>query len=62
MDTIFLLATLNCPQKSLSVAHIIHPEVIDEGTGRPRQGGLMDPRMGTIDRSVAAETVLLDSL
>ncbi|TIA87040.1 hypothetical protein E3P99_03444 [Wallemia hederae] len=42
--------------KSLSVAHIIHPEVIDEGTGRPRQGGLMDPRMGTIDRNFKCQT------
>ncbi|TIB06195.1 hypothetical protein E3P96_00699 [Wallemia ichthyophaga] len=42
--------------KSLSVAHIVHPEVIDEGTGRPRQGGLMDPRMGTIDRNFKCQT------
>ncbi|TIC59840.1 beta and beta-prime subunits of DNA dependent RNA-polymerase [Wallemia mellicola] len=42
--------------KSLSVAQIIHPEVIDESTGRPRQGGLMDPRMGTIDRNFKCQT------
>ncbi|EEB95364.1 hypothetical protein MPER_05676 [Moniliophthora perniciosa FA553] len=37
--------------KAYSVAKIEHPEVMDEATHKPKMGGLMDPRMGTIDRN-----------
>ncbi|KAE9397235.1 hypothetical protein BT96DRAFT_995957 [Gymnopus androsaceus JB14] len=36
--------------KAYSVAKIEHPEVMDESTHKPKMGGLMDPRLGTIDR------------
>ncbi|KAJ9111879.1 hypothetical protein QFC20_002467 [Naganishia adeliensis] len=41
--------------KAYSVAKIEFPEVNDE-SGRPRPGGLMDPKMGTIDRNTKCET------
>jgi DNA-directed RNA polymerase II subunit RPB1 len=43
-------------QKAYSVAKIEHPEVMDEATHRPKIGGLMDPRMGTIDRNFKCQT------
>ena len=43
-------------QKAYSVAKIEHPEVIDETTRRAKVGGLMDPRMGTIDRNFKCQT------
>ena len=43
-------------QKAYSVAKIEHPEVMDEGTHKPKMGGLMDPRMGTIDRNFKCQT------
>lgn len=43
-------------QKAYSVAKIEHPEVMDESTHRPKIGGLMDPRMGTIDRNFKCQT------
>ena len=41
---------------ALSVAKIEFPEVIDETTHRAKVGGLMDPRMGTIDRNFKCQT------
>ena len=43
-------------QKAYSVAKVEHPEVMDETTHRPKIGGLMDPRMGTIDRNFKCQT------
>ncbi|KAF9007912.1 beta and beta-prime subunits of DNA dependent RNA-polymerase [Cyathus striatus] len=42
--------------KAISVAKIEHPEVMDESTHKPKNGGLMDPRMGTIDRNFKCQT------
>jgi len=42
--------------KAYSVAKVEHPEVMDETTHRPKIGGLMDPRMGTIDRNFKCQT------
>lgn len=49
---------LNCLplQKAYSVAKVEHPEVLDEATRKPKMGGLMDPRMGTIDRNFKCQT------
>ncbi|KAJ2707383.1 DNA-directed RNA polymerase II core subunit rpo21 [Coemansia sp. IMI 203386] len=41
--------------KSMAVAKIEHPELRDED-GKPKFGGLLDPRMGTIDRNVKCHT------
>jgi DNA-directed RNA polymerase II subunit RPB1 len=43
-------------QKAYSVAKIEHPEVMDETTHKPKAGGLMDPRLGTIDRNFKCQT------
>ncbi|ORY35600.1 putative DNA-directed RNA polymerase II largest subunit [Naematelia encephala] len=43
--------------KAFSVAKIEHPEVMDE-SGRQKVGGLMDPKMGTIDRNFKCQTCL----
>lgn len=40
----------------MSVAHIIYPETMDETRTRPRDGGLNDPFLGTIDRSTKCKT------
>src|ERR1700722_17265531 len=40
----------------MSVAKIEHAELIDEGTKRPKIGGLHDPRMGTINRNYKCQT------
>ncbi|KAG2176195.1 hypothetical protein INT43_005429 [Umbelopsis isabellina] len=42
--------------KAMSVAKIEFPELYDEGTQKPRVGGLLDPRMGTIDRNYKCQT------
>ncbi|KAI0311763.1 beta and beta-prime subunits of DNA dependent RNA-polymerase [Amylostereum chailletii] len=42
--------------KAYSVAKIEFPEVIDEATHKAKVGGLMDPRMGTIDRNFKCQT------
>ncbi|CCM03707.1 uncharacterized protein FIBRA_05853 [Fibroporia radiculosa] len=42
--------------KAYSVAKIEYPEVMDEATHKPKSGGLMDPRMGTIDRNFKCQT------
>jgi DNA-directed RNA polymerase II subunit RPB1 len=38
------------------VAKIEHPGVMDETSHKPKLGGLMDPRMGTIDRNFKCQT------
>ncbi len=43
-------------QKAYSVAKIEFPEVMDESGLRQKMGGLMDPRMGTIDRNFKCQT------
>jgi DNA-directed RNA polymerase II subunit RPB1 len=40
----------------MSVALIEHPETMDEGGHKPKVGGLLDPRMGTIDRNFKCQT------
>lgn len=40
----------------MSVAKVEYPELYDEGTSKPRAGGLLDPRMGTIDRNYKCQT------
>ncbi|CAG8462663.1 13152_t:CDS:2 [Cetraspora pellucida] len=40
----------------MSVALIEHPETMDETGHRPKQGGLLDSRMGTIDRNFKCQT------
>ncbi|KAH6917740.1 RNA polymerase II largest subunit, partial [Coprinopsis sp. MPI-PUGE-AT-0042] len=42
--------------KAISVAKIEHPEVMDESTHKQKIGGLMDPKMGTIDRNFKCQT------
>ncbi|KAI9029899.1 hypothetical protein CLU79DRAFT_842835 [Phycomyces nitens] len=42
--------------KAMSVAKIEFPELYDEGSQKPRAGGLLDPRMGTIDRNYKCQT------
>ena len=52
----YLILYTNTTQKAYSVAKVEHPEVMDETTHRPKIGGLMDPRMGTIDRNFKCQT------
>ncbi|KAL2311876.1 DNA-directed RNA polymerase II subunit rpb1 [Schizosaccharomyces pombe] len=42
--------------RSMSVAKIEFPETMDESGQRPRVGGLLDPRLGTIDRQFKCQT------
>ncbi|KAJ1973389.1 DNA-directed RNA polymerase II core subunit rpo21, partial [Dimargaris verticillata] len=42
--------------KAMSVALIEHPEVMEEGTQRLKVGGLLDPRLGTVDRNFKCQT------
>ena len=42
--------------KNMSVAHIQYPETMDESGRRPRDMGLADPRLGSIDRAVKCGT------
>ncbi|EER38141.1 ribosomal polymerase B1 [Histoplasma capsulatum H143] len=37
--------------KRMSVVHVEYPETMDEQRQRPREKGLNDPRLGTIDRN-----------
>lgn len=46
----------NLFQKAMSVAKIEFPELYDEGSQKPRANGLLDPRMGTIDRNYKCQT------
>ena len=54
--TVFRGFHAHMSQKAYSVAKVEHPEVMDETTHRPKIGGLMDPRMGTIDRNFKCQT------
>lgn len=40
----------------MSVAKVEFPEIYEEGTQKPRNGGLLDPRLGTIDRNYKCQT------
>ncbi|CCE87208.1 Piso0_005751 [Millerozyma farinosa CBS 7064] len=42
--------------RAISVAKIEFPETIDQTTKRPREGGLNDPRLGSIDRNFKCQT------
>ena len=42
--------------KNMSVAHIEYPETMDEQRQRPRELGLNDPKLGSIDRSFKCGT------
>ncbi|QSL64587.1 hypothetical protein MERGE_001888 [Pneumocystis wakefieldiae] len=42
--------------RAMSVAKIEYPETMDESGHRPRIGGLLDPRLGTIDRNFKCQT------
>ncbi|KAK0440787.1 DNA-directed RNA polymerase II, subunit 1 [Armillaria borealis] len=42
--------------KAYSVVKIEHPDIIDEVTHKPKIGGLVDPRMGTVDRNFKCQT------
>lgn len=42
--------------KSLSVVNIDSAEIYEEGTTRPKNGGLADPRLGSIDRNFKCQT------
>ncbi|GAM90704.1 hypothetical protein ANO11243_087490 [Dothideomycetidae sp. 11243] len=48
--------------KNMSVCHIEYPETMDEQRHRPREKGLNDPKLGTIDRSFACGTCGEDML
>jgi hypothetical protein len=50
------LARADTLQKAYSVATIEYPEVMDEATQKQKKGGLMDPKMGTIDRNFKCES------
>ncbi|ELU39216.1 RNA polymerase rpb1 domain-containing protein [Rhizoctonia solani AG-1 IA] len=43
-------------QKAYSVCKIEFPEVLEEGTGKVKTAGLMDPRLGTVDRNFKCQT------
>ncbi|KAF3037910.1 DNA-directed RNA polymerase II subunit rpb1 [Didymella heteroderae] len=42
--------------KAMSVVHIIYPETMDEDNKKPREQGLNDPKLGTIDRMYSCAT------
>lgn len=42
--------------RAMSVVKIEYPDTMDEAQLNPRLGGLLDPRLGTIDRSVKCQT------
>ncbi|KAJ2904513.1 DNA-directed RNA polymerase II subunit rpb1 [Zalerion maritima] len=42
--------------KSMSVCHITHPETMDESRTKPRDGGLNDPLLGSVDRQFKCKT------
>ncbi|TKX19276.1 DNA-directed RNA polymerase II subunit rpb1 [Elsinoe australis] len=48
--------------KNMSVCHIEYPETMDEQRRRPREKGLNDPKLGSIDRSLACGTCGEDML
>ncbi|KAI1392715.1 DNA-directed RNA polymerase II subunit RPB1 [Hypoxylon trugodes] len=44
--------------KAASVAQIQYPETMDENRTKPREGGLNDPRLGSLDRQFKCATCL----
>jgi DNA-directed RNA polymerase II subunit RPB1 len=42
--------------KNMSVCHIEYPETMDEQRQRPREKGLNDPKLGSIDRAYRCAT------
>ncbi|CAJ2500104.1 Uu.00g029570.m01.CDS01 [Anthostomella pinea] len=46
--------------KNMSCAHIMYPETMDETRTKPRQNGLNDPRLGSVDRQFKCGTCLED--
>ncbi|KAJ1979758.1 DNA-directed RNA polymerase II core subunit rpo21 [Dimargaris cristalligena] len=42
--------------KAMSVVQIEHPEIMEEGTQKLKVNGLLDPRLGTIDRNFKCQT------
>ncbi|KAI1331353.1 DNA-directed RNA polymerase II subunit RPB1 [Xylariaceae sp. FL0255] len=42
--------------KNMSVCHIMYPETMDETRTKPRQNGLNDPRLGSVDRQFKCAT------
>lgn len=42
--------------KNMSVAHILYPETMEENKTTPRDGGLNDPLLGSIDRQFKCKT------
>ncbi|KAK0631761.1 hypothetical protein B0T14DRAFT_419738 [Immersiella caudata] len=42
--------------KAMSVAHIVYPETMDETRTKPRDGGLNDPLLGSVDRQYKCKT------
>lgn len=42
--------------KNMSVAHILYPETMEENGTKPRDGGLNDPLLGSIDRQFKCKT------
>ncbi|KAG2223050.1 hypothetical protein INT45_008251 [Circinella minor] len=42
--------------KAMAVAKVEFAELYEEGSQKPRAGGLLDPRMGTIDRNYKCQT------
>lgn len=42
--------------KGMSVAHIVYPEAMDETRTKPRDGGLNDPLLGSVDRQFKCKT------
>lgn len=42
--------------KNMSVVHIVYPETMDESRLKPRDGGLNDPLLGSVDRGMKCRT------
>jgi len=42
--------------KNMSVCHIEYPETMDEQRHRPREKGLNDPKLGSVDRGTKCST------
>lgn len=42
--------------KAMSVLHVIYPETMDETRTKPRDGGLNDPLLGSVDRHFKCKT------
>ncbi|CAD6501492.1 BgTH12-01744 [Blumeria graminis f. sp. triticale] len=42
--------------KNMSVCHVLYPETMDDSRMKPRESGLNDPRLGSIDRQFKCST------